>query len=246
MFKIATTRCGQPPHTTLPSRHVPTSLRHTPAQRRAAMAQATNAAAPASATVTAAPPSLLSSYLPIAVLTDSYKTTHYLQYPASTKMVAVRPLSLLLPLCAQVRCQVQRASNVAHTPQLHSASLYSTVSSDRGMTRTPLTQERCFTAFGTCLKTTSPGAGQPRCGSGTTSRQGLQACRAPCLAPGLLACCGLLGSRGAASGLGPPLGCFSEPRAEMGRQPYLHGQLSSDPWYLEITLDCILTPSCAI
>ncbi|KAI3429358.1 hypothetical protein D9Q98_005453 [Chlorella vulgaris] len=52
------------------------------------MAQATNAAAPASAIVTAAPPSLLSSYLPIAVLTDSYKTTHYLQYPASTKMVA--------------------------------------------------------------------------------------------------------------------------------------------------------------
>ncbi|KAL4856811.1 Nicotinamide phosphoribosyltransferase [Chlorella vulgaris] len=88
MFKILTTRCGQPPHTTLSSRRVPTSLSYTLAQRRAAMAQATNAPAPASATVTAAPPSLLSSYLPIAVLTDSYKTTHYLQYPASTKMVA--------------------------------------------------------------------------------------------------------------------------------------------------------------
>lgn len=225
MFKIATTRCGQPPHTTLPSRHVLTSLSHTPAQRRAAMAQATNAAAPASAIVTAAPPSLLSSYLPIAVLTDSYKTTHYLQYPASTKMVAVRPLSLLLPLCAQVRCQVQRASNVAHTRQLHSASLYSTVSSDRGMTRTPLTQERCFTAFGTCLKTTSLGAGQPRCGSflcrGKVCKHVVH--HAWRLA---LACCSLLGSRGAASGLGPPLGCFSEPRAEMGRQPYLPGQLA--------------------
>ena len=28
--------------------------------------------------------------VPISVLTDSYKATHYLQYPGATKMVAVR------------------------------------------------------------------------------------------------------------------------------------------------------------
>ena len=31
----------------------------------------------------------LLSFLPISILTDSYKTTHYLQYPKSHKMVAV-------------------------------------------------------------------------------------------------------------------------------------------------------------
>jgi hypothetical protein len=35
-------------------------------------------------------PSLLSDFLPISILTDSYKTTHFLQYPESRKMVAVR------------------------------------------------------------------------------------------------------------------------------------------------------------
>lgn len=35
-------------------------------------------------------PPLLTDWLPISVLTDSYKTTHYLQYPACKKMVAVR------------------------------------------------------------------------------------------------------------------------------------------------------------
>eukprot|EP00887_Chlorella_sp_A99_P003184 scaffold9.g3184.t1 len=34
------------------------------------------------------PPLPLTSWLPMAVLTDSYKTTHYLQYPDCTKMVA--------------------------------------------------------------------------------------------------------------------------------------------------------------
>lgn len=32
----------------------------------------------------------LLSFVPISVLTDSYKTTHYMQYPESRKMVAVR------------------------------------------------------------------------------------------------------------------------------------------------------------
>ena len=32
----------------------------------------------------------LLSFLPMSILTDSYKTTHYLQYPESRKMVAVR------------------------------------------------------------------------------------------------------------------------------------------------------------
>jgi hypothetical protein len=31
----------------------------------------------------------LASALPISVLTDSYKATHYLQYPAAKEMVAV-------------------------------------------------------------------------------------------------------------------------------------------------------------
>lgn len=40
------------------------------------------------AATTAAAPPLLTNWLPISILTDSYKTTHFLQYPASTKMVA--------------------------------------------------------------------------------------------------------------------------------------------------------------
>lgn len=40
--------------------------------------------------------SILTS-LPISILTDSYKTTHFLQYPDSQKMVAV---------CIKVLCQV--------------------------------------------------------------------------------------------------------------------------------------------
>lgn len=32
------------------------------------------------------------SLLPISILTDSYKTTHFLQYPQSRKMVAVSRL----------------------------------------------------------------------------------------------------------------------------------------------------------
>lgn len=49
------------------------------------------AAASATATAPAAaasPPSLLTDWLPMSILTDSYKTTHFLQYPPSTKMVA--------------------------------------------------------------------------------------------------------------------------------------------------------------
>ena len=34
-------------------------------------------------------PPLLSDYLPISVLTDSYKATHFLQSPEAKKMVAV-------------------------------------------------------------------------------------------------------------------------------------------------------------
>lgn len=44
-------------------------------------------ASPAGATKTA--PSLLSDYLPISILTDSYKATHFLQYPEAKQMVAV-------------------------------------------------------------------------------------------------------------------------------------------------------------
>ncbi|KAL4549846.1 hypothetical protein Ndes2526B_g04833 [Nannochloris sp. 'desiccata'] len=43
-------------------------------------------ASPAGATKTA--PSLLSDYLPISILTDSYKATHFLQYPEAKQMVA--------------------------------------------------------------------------------------------------------------------------------------------------------------
>ena len=45
--------------------------------------------APAAPPASAAPPALLTSWLPISILTDSYKATHFLQYPPSSKMVAV-------------------------------------------------------------------------------------------------------------------------------------------------------------
>jgi hypothetical protein len=57
-------------------------------------AAAAAAARPASATT----PSLLSDYLPISVLTDSYKATHFLQYPEAKKMVAVSRHYLYLML----------------------------------------------------------------------------------------------------------------------------------------------------
>ena len=45
---------------------------------------------------TAQPPAVepLQLMLPISLLTDSYKTTHFLQYPKSRKMVAVSPCAL--------------------------------------------------------------------------------------------------------------------------------------------------------
>ena len=39
-------------------------------------------------------PALLTDYLPMSILTDSYKASHFLQYPAATKMVAVRLYTL--------------------------------------------------------------------------------------------------------------------------------------------------------
>ena len=39
----------------------------------------------------------LLSFLPMSILTDSYKTTHYLQYPESRKMVAVRLCVTAMP-----------------------------------------------------------------------------------------------------------------------------------------------------
>ena len=45
----------------------------------------------------------LASALPISVLTDSYKATHYLQYPAAKEMVAVSALLGRSPICLQHR-----------------------------------------------------------------------------------------------------------------------------------------------
>jgi hypothetical protein len=42
--------------------------------------------------------------VPISVLTDSYKASHYAQYPATKKMVAVRPPLLLWPLWLRWPC----------------------------------------------------------------------------------------------------------------------------------------------
>ena len=39
-------------------------------------------------------PESVSSLLPISILTDSYKTTHFLQYPDSQKMVAVSAIKV--------------------------------------------------------------------------------------------------------------------------------------------------------
>lgn len=38
----------------------------------------------------------ISSFIPISVLTDSYKASHFEQYPDATRMVAVRPLCMCL------------------------------------------------------------------------------------------------------------------------------------------------------
>jgi hypothetical protein len=43
----------------------------------------------ATSTAVSMTPALLTDYLPISILTDSYKATHILQYPEAKKMVAV-------------------------------------------------------------------------------------------------------------------------------------------------------------
>jgi hypothetical protein len=51
-----------------------------------------------------ATPAALMGAVPISVLTDSYKASHFLQYPDAHKMVAVRPLrvpGMVLPAAAQ-------------------------------------------------------------------------------------------------------------------------------------------------
>ena len=80
-------------------------------------------------------PALLTDYLPMSILTDSYKASHFLQYPAATKMVAVRLYTLNT-------CPVLRLVNL---------SLYtsSTENSAQGTTMTRPIPATYGTAFGT-------------------------------------------------------------------------------------------------
>lgn len=70
---------------------------------------ATGAAAAAKYAAGHHAPPLLTDWLPISVLTDSYKTTHYLQYPECQKMVAVSTLGAQ-PGPAAMPCELQDAA----------------------------------------------------------------------------------------------------------------------------------------
>ena len=79
------------------------------------------------------------SLVPISVLTDSYKVSHHLQYPAASKLVAVSPL--------------QQASSQQTRPALdrlrtQPARACSTASSERPMRRTRRTRACCTMACG--------------------------------------------------------------------------------------------------
>lgn len=88
----------------------------------------------------------LLSLLPISILTDSYKTTHYLQYPESSKMVAVRVCVALLP------CRLPE--NASHKIQLSS-----TQNSAMAMTRIQMIQGSSSMAYDTCWKLSLPDSG---------------------------------------------------------------------------------------
>lgn len=85
----------------------------------------------------------LLSLLPISILTDSYKTTHYLQYPESSKMVAVR-------VCVAILF----SENASHKIQLSS-----TQNSAMGMTRIQMIQGLFSMAYDTCWKLSLPDSG---------------------------------------------------------------------------------------
>lgn len=94
-------------------------LRH-PTGATAAAARRRERRQPASSSdgsaASAAAPPLLTHWLPISVLTDSYKTTHFMQYPPCEKMVAVS--SWLAGWCregdGQWPCGSTRAAGLPH------------------------------------------------------------------------------------------------------------------------------------
>ena len=125
------------------------------------------AAAPAAAAAPLLPP-LLSSWLPISILTDSYKTTHYLQYPPCSKMVAVRAAQRAGLHAADLAmpCKTRRAADTssAHLPALAPLPP-STVSCDKGTTRTWRTRGRSSMACAISSNRMSTAAGRCRCAS---------------------------------------------------------------------------------
>ena len=52
------------------------------------------------------------SLVPISVLTDSYKISHHLQYPAATKMVAVSFWSCQVQPCSSLRSFTADLTNI--------------------------------------------------------------------------------------------------------------------------------------
>ena len=127
-------------------------------------------AAPAAPLASAAAPHLLSSWLPISILTDSYKATHFLQYPQSSKMVAVSG-PLCLPacnntsLCCQPTGQVvaPTAAALALLAWCWCACCCSMESSARATTRIRQTPASSFTGCGTFWRRLCSGGGHPRC-----------------------------------------------------------------------------------
>ena len=91
----------------------------------------------------------LLSLLPISILTDSYKTTHYLQYPESSKMVAVRVCVASLPY--------RSTENASHKIQLSS-----TQNSAMAMTRIQMIQGSSSMACDTWWKLSLPDSGQSK------------------------------------------------------------------------------------
>ena len=92
-------RLPQPPQQCSAPRRAQTSVRmqkqpNGSTETAAATQQPEAALAGAPSTAPPLPP-LLSSFLPLSILTDSYKASHFLQYPPSTQMVAVSGQSRL-------------------------------------------------------------------------------------------------------------------------------------------------------
>ena len=111
------------------------------------------------------------AFLPLGVLTDSYKASHFLQYPPSKQMVAVSAWQPFCFGCWSRSGQQAFGWSTSYDPPQPCVPC-STESLDRATEGTPATLASCCMGCATSWKPSSSGAGDWRMWTCPTSSTG--------------------------------------------------------------------------